>query len=116
VLCEGVFDVAHIGKAGVCIFGHTPSITQKRLLASNLSGIIWLPDTDVSPHLNAIDIAMRQCAEWNSSGIFTQGAHVVTLPSKDAGSMSRIDVWQTILNQVSQEMRDYLMDKVVPKL
>ena len=48
ILCEGVFDVAAIGKPGVCIFGHTPSITQKRLLAANLQGLIWLPDTDVS--------------------------------------------------------------------
>ena len=116
VLCEGIFDVAHIGKAGVCVFGHTPSITQKRLLASNMQGIIWLPDTDISATLNPIDIAMKQCAEWNSSGVFSKGAHVVPLPAKDAGSMSRIDVWQTVLNQVSSEMRDYLMEKVVPRL
>ena len=116
VVCEGVFDVAHIGKAGVCVFGHTPSITQKRLLASNLQGVIWLPDTDVSETLNPIEIATKQCAEWNSAGIFSKGAHVVTLPAKDAGSMQRFDIWETIAKQVPSDLRDYILDKVVAKL
>jgi hypothetical protein len=116
VLCEGVFDVASIGKPGVCIFGHTPSITQKRLLAANLQGLIWCPDTDVSPTLNAIEIAQKQVAEWNSAGVFSRGAHVVVLPAKDAGSMTRQAVWETIIQQVPPEMQECLFKEVVPKL
>ena len=116
VLCEGVFDVASIGKPGVCVFGHTPSITQKRLLAANLQGLIWLPDTDVSPTLDAIAIATQQAAEWNSAGVFPKGAHVVILPAKDAGSMTRQAVWETIFQQVPQDTQEYLLKEVVPKL
>lgn len=115
-LCEGVFDVAAIGKPGVCIFGHTPSITQKRLLAANLQGLVWLPDTDVSTVLNAIDIANRQVAEWNAAGVFPKGAHVVVLPAKDAGSMTRQALWETIMQQVPPEMQECLLKEVVPKL
>ena len=115
-LCEGVFDVASIGKTGVCIFGHTPSLTQKRLLVANLQGLIWLPDTDISPNLNAINIAMKQIAEWNAAGVFPRGAHVVTLPMKDAGSMTRQAVWETILQQVPQDLQEVLLKEVVPKL
>lgn len=116
VLCEGVFDVASIGKPGVCIFGHTPSITQKRLLASNLQGLIWLPDTDISPTLDAIAIANQQVTAWNSAGVFPKGAHVVILPAKDAGSMTRQEVWETIMQQVPTEMQEHLLQEVVPKL
>ena len=116
VLCEGVFDVASIGKPGVCVFGHTPSITQKRMLAANLQGLIWCPDTDVSPTLDAIAIATQQAAEWNSAGVFPKGAHVVILPAKDAGSMTRQAVWEAILQQVPQDTQDWLLKDVVPKL
>lgn len=116
VLCEGVFDVASIGKPGVCVFGHTPSITQKRLLAANLQGLIWLPDTDVSPTLDAPAIARSQIAEWNQAGVFPKGAHLVLLPQKDAGSMTRQQVWETILKQVPSEMQETLLQEVVPKL
>lgn len=116
VLCEGVFDVASIGKPGVCIFGHTPSVTQKRLLAANLQGLVWLPDTDVSPTLNAIEIATKQAAEWNAAGVFSKGCCVVTLPQKDAGSMARQQVWETILQQVPPAMQETLLKEVVPKL
>lgn len=116
VLCEGVFDVASIGKPGVCVFGHTPSITQKRLLASNLQGLIWCPDTDVSPTLDAIAIANKQVAEWNAAGVFPKGAHVVILPAKDAGSLPRQQAWEAILQQVPPDMQDCLLQEVVPKL
>jgi len=116
VLCEGVFDVASIGKPGVCVFGHTPSITQKRLLAANLQGVIWLPDTDVTTTLDAPAIARSQIAEWNAAGVFPKGAHLVLLPEKDAGSMTRQQVWETILQQVPPTMQEYILKEVVPKL
>jgi hypothetical protein len=111
-----VFDVASIGKPGVCVFGHTPSITQKRLLAANLQGVIWLPDTDVTPTLDAPAIARSQITEWNAAGVFPKGAHLVLLPEKDAGSMTRQQVWETILQQVPPTMQEYILKEVVPKL
>jgi hypothetical protein len=116
VLCEGVFDVASIGKPGVCVFGHTPSITQKRLLAANLQGLIWLPDTDISPTLDAPVIARSQIAEWNAAGVFPKGAHLVILPAKDAGSLTRQQVWETILQQVPPDMQECILHEVVTKL
>lgn len=116
VLCEGVFDVASVGKPGICIFGHTPSIAQKRLIAANLQGLIWIPDTDVSPVLDAIAIARKQIEDWNSAGVFIKGAHLVRLPEKDAGSMTRQAVWESIVQQVPSEMQDYLLEKIIPKI
>lgn len=116
VLCEGVFDVASIGRPGVCTFGHTPSIAQSRMLTASLECLIWLPDTDVKPTLNAIEIANKQVATWNAAGIFPKGAHVVILPAKDAGEMTRQQVWEAIITQVPHEVQQHLMAKVVQKV
>ena len=66
--------------------------------------------------LNAIDIANKQVAEWNAAGVFPKGAHVVVLPAKDAGSMTRQAIWETIMQQVPQPMQECLLKEVVPKL
>ena len=116
VLCEGVFDVASIGRPGVCTFGHTPSIAQCRMLTSSLECLIWLPDTDVKPTLDAIAIANKQVTAWNAAGVFPKGAHVVILPAKDAGEMTRQQIWEAIITQVPQELQQHLMARVVQKV
>lgn len=116
VLCEGAFDVLSIGKPGLCCFGHTPSVFQRRVLSCFDHGIIWLPDTDTRADLDCISIARTQAAQWNEAGLFDKGAHVVTLPAKDAGDMTRQEVWTEIIKQVSQPMREYLFERVIPKL
>ena len=116
VLSEGWFDVFSVGMPGVCMFGHTPSSYQRMLLGSFDYGLIWLPDTDVRPDLNPIAVAEKYCAEWNASGHFPKGAHVVKLPAKDAGEMDRQAVWREICAQVSPEMREFLLSRIVPRL
>lgn len=112
VVCEGVFDVAAVGKPGVCLFGHTPSRVQTTMLSTFRQGVIWLPDTD----LDCIKEAKVYADRLNLSGTFPLGAHVVTLPAKDAGEMTRAEIWKTILTQVPQTMAEYLYKSVVPKL
>lgn len=112
VVCEGVFDVASVGKPGVCLFGHTPSKVQMTMLSTFRKGIIWLPDTD----LDCIKDAKVYADRLKLSGAFPLGVHVVTLPTKDAGEMDRADVWKTILTQVPQPMAEYLVTDVIPQL
>ena len=112
VVCEGVFDVAAVGKPGVCMFGHTPSKVQLTMLSTFRQGIIWLPDTD----LDCVKEARVYADRLNLSGAFPLGAHVVVLPAKDAGEMTRADIWKCILNQVPQATAEYLFANVVPKL
>lgn len=116
VVCEGAFDVLSVGKPGVCCFGHTPSVTQQRLLTGFDHGLIWLPDTDVKPDLNPIEIAQSLVDKWNSDNRFDKGAHVVILPKKDAGEMTRQEVWETIYSQVTPVMQQYIIDKIIPAL
>lgn len=116
VVCEGIFDVISVGRPGVCCFGHTPSKTQQTLLEMFQKGLIWLPDTDVSANLNAINIAKRQVDQWNSYNKYPLGAHVVVLPKKDAGAMTRQEVWETILNQVGSEMSHFIKSQLLEKL
>lgn len=116
VICEGVFDVLSIGKPAVCCFGHTPSVAQERILSGFDHGLIWLPDTDVKPDLNAIKIAQKYVNKWNETNRFDKGAHVVVLPAKDAGELTRQEVWETIIAQVDKPMQDYLLQKVIPVL
>lgn len=116
VLCEGVFDVASIGKPGICCFGHTPSIVQKRLVATVGDLLIWLPDTDKNPQCDPVDIARRVSQQWNDAGAFRLGVHVVLLPEKDAGSLTRLQVWQEIMKQVPYNVGGYLMKNVVERL
>lgn len=116
VICEGAFDVLSVGKPGICCFGHTPSVAQQRILSGFDHGLIWLPDTDVKPNLNTIEIAQKMVNAWNADNRFDKGAHVVVLPEKDAGDMTRQEVWETIISQVTPEMQQYLLDKVIPML
>lgn len=116
VICEGAFDVLSVGKPGICCFGHTPSVAQQRILSGFDHGLIWLPDTDVKPNLNTIEIAQKMVNSWNADNRFDKGAHVVVLPEKDAGDMTRQEVWETIISQVTPEMQQYLLDKVIPVL
>ena len=112
VVCEGVFDVASVGRPGVCLFGHTPSKIQMSMLTTFDKGVIWLPDTD----LECVKEARQYAAKLNATGVLPLGAHVVVLPAKDPGEMERADIWKTILTQVPQEMAEYLSRSVVPKL
>lgn len=116
VVCEGVFDVASVGRPGVATFGHTPSVAQRRFLSAMTNGLIWLPDTDEHPDFDTVEMARGQVADFNADSAFRYGAHVVVLPSKDAGDMTRQEVWETIITQVPEEMRQYLMKSVIPKL
>ena len=116
VVCEGVFDVISVGRPGVCLFGHKPSATQKALLSTVGKGLVWLPDTDVRPDLDTVAKAREQCAEWNADRVFPLGAHVVVLPAKDAGEMSRQAIWECIFSQVTQDMQEFLMSRVVGML
>ena len=112
VVCEGVFDVASVGKPGVCLFGHTPSKIQMTMLSTFRQGVVWLPDND----LDCVKEAKVYADRLNLSGALPLGAHVVTLPAKDAGEMPRADVWKHILNQVPQAMAEYIVTSVVPQL
>jgi len=116
VICEGVFDLLSIGKPGICCFGHTPSEAQRRLIATFSQCMLWCPDTDVTAKLNPIGIAQKICMQWNSLGIFPQGAHVIQLPKKDAGEMTREEIWTTIIEQVPEQTRDFLLRTIIPKL
>jgi hypothetical protein len=82
------------------------------MLSTFRQGVIWLPDTD----LNCVKEAKVYADRLNLSGTFPLGAHVVTLPAKDAGEMTRAEIWKTILTQVPQTMAEYLYKSVVPKL
>lgn len=117
VISEGVFDVASIGKAGVCCFGHTPSPLQKTLIAGAVDCVIWLPDMDGgNAQCNPLKTAEDTAAKWNSQGAFLHGAHVVRLSGKDAGEMTRQQVWDEILAQVPEATASYLVSSVLPKL
>ena len=116
VVCEGVFDVASVGLPGVCCFGHTPSAFQRSMLASIGSALIWLPDRDANKECNPVEIASRFVRQWNDAGTFAQGAHVVLLSKKDAGEMTRAEVWREILAQVPPSLADWLNENVVGKL
>ena len=116
VVCEGIFDVLSVGLPGVCCFGHTPSTAQMRLLSTFERGLIFLPDTDVRPDLNTIRIAETCAAKLKSTGQFDLGVYVVRLPSKDAGEMTRSQVWSVIRNNVDTPMKEYLDARVIPKL
>ena len=116
VVCEGAFDVLSIGKPGVCTFGHTPSETQRRLLSTFSQGLIWCPDTDVTPKLNPIKIAREHVTVWNEANVFPRGAHVVELSQKDAGSLSRQQVWEEIVAQVPAQMQEFLLERIIPNL
>lgn len=116
VLCEGVFDVLSIGRPGICCFGHTPSSVQRRLVPTVGDMLIWLPDTDSNPKCNPLEIATRMTAQWNSEGAFKYGAHVVVLPEKDAGSMTRLEVWRQIISQVPRDVAERLVKTVVETL
>ena len=82
------------------------------MLSTFRQGVIWLPDTD----LDCIKEAKVYADRLKLSGAFPLGAHVVELPAKDAGEMTRADIWKEILNQVPQNMGEYLMENVVPQL
>ena len=116
VVCEGVFDVAHIGRAGVCTFGHTPSTIQRTLITSIGNCLIWLPDRDKNNQCDPVQIATEMCRTWNDNNVFALGAHVVLLDGKDAGEKTRMEIWRTILDQVPETVAQYLIDRVVDNL
>ena len=116
VVCEGVFDVLSVGKPGICCFGHTPSILQKRLLSSFTKGLIWLPDTDIREDLDTISMAQTQVDVLNSDHHFELGAYVVVLPKKDAGEMTRQQVWDTIRQNVPESVSAYVNKNIIPRL
>lgn len=117
VVCEGAFDVISIGSPGVCCFGHTPSKIQENMLTTISKGIIWVPDTDINKNINPIEVAKSYVDKWNSCDIFEYGAHLVKLSEKDAGSMSRQQVWTEILSQINDNsFVNYLLDKVLTNL
>lgn len=116
VLCEGVFDVFKIGAPGVCMFGHTPSVAQKRLVTTSGDCLIWLPDTDAHEDFDTVAEAVEQAKAWSDAGIFRLGAHVVRLPAKDAGDMARQDVWIEILRQVPPHVQDFIMERIIDRL
>lgn len=112
VVCEGVFDVFHVGATGVCIFGHTMSTGQKSLIGTVGGGIILLPDTDKHTDFDTVKEARSLAAAWNSINLFRHGAHVVVLSGKDAGEMSTTDIWCQIIDQVDKDMRKYIIIKI----
>ena len=111
VVTEGVFDVLSVGKPGVCCFGHTPSKAQQRLLCTFAEGVIFLPDTDAHEDFDAVEIAKQQAAKLTSMRQFSKGVEVVKLPVKDAGEMTRGQVWNTIIEQVNPEMKEYILER-----
>ena len=116
VVCEGVFDVFNVGAPGVCCFGHTPSVTQQAILGTLDKGLIWLPDNENRPDLDTTAEASKLAAVFNSDGRFPLGAHVVKLPAKDAGEMSRQNIWATIISSVDAPMSAYIVKNILPKL
>lgn len=125
VITEGAFDALKVGPPAIATFGHTPSKIQLRHIEVDhqQGGVIWLPDNDIKKsasgkvQLDPPAIARQQCAKWNKQGAFAWGAHVVTLPAKDAGQMSTIDIWAAILQQVHNPlMLDYIQQFIIPEL
>lgn len=116
VLCEGVFDALHVGRPGVCCFGHTPSVVQRRLIEGTGKCAILLPDTDTHADLDTIARARQLALDWSSADLFAHGAHVVVLPAKDAGEMDRQSIWTAILSQVDDPTREYLLSEVLPRM
>ena len=116
VVCEGVFDVFNVGAPGVCCFGHTPSVTQQAILGTLDKGLIWLPDNENRPDLDTTAEASKLAAVFNSDGRFPLGAHVVKLPAKDAGEMTRQDIWATILSSADAPMAAYIEKNILPNL
>ena len=117
VLCEGTFDVFKVGSPGVCIFGHVPSPAQKSLLATVGGGLILLPDTDRHADFDTVQEARALADYWNSVNQFQHGAHVVELSAKDAGAMSRSEIWSEILAQLPDGgMRDHVITNILGKI
>lgn len=116
VVCEGVFDVFKVGSTGVCCFGHTPSTVQLSMLSTMDRGLIWLPDNENRADIDTFGEAAAIAAQWNAERRFPLGVHVVRLPAKDAGEMSRQDVWATILSSVPEPMAQYIVESVLTRL
>ena len=114
VLCEGVFDVFKVGLPGVCCFGHLLSITQKNLLSTIQDCLILLPDTDPHEDFDTVQEARALAAEYDATETFKLGAHVVVLPAKDPGSMSRQEVWTQIAQQVPSDVLAHLEERIMP--
>ena len=116
VVCEGVFDVFKVGKPGVCIFGHTPSSMQLTYLTGVDKGLIWLPDTDPHKDFDTVKDAQQLVAKMNADGMFPYGAHAVRLSGKDAGEMTRQQIWTEIACAVPDEMREFIINKIIRRL
>ena len=61
-------------------------------------------------------IAVKQVKQWNDQGVFPMGAHVVLLPKKDAGEMTRAEVWAAIVGQVPRSLQDYICDHLIENI
>lgn len=117
VLCEGVFDVIKVGAPGVCVFGKQPSAAQLGLLATIGRGLVILPDTDKHKEFDTVSDAYELAANWNSQGVFDLGVQVVELSAKDAGEMSRNDVWAEMIAKIPDgKLRDYLATDILTRI
>ena len=116
VVCEGPFDAISVGMPGVATFGYYLSQKQSTILTSGLSAVIFLPDTDVRSDLDTIAQAREHALSFNAMGTLPLGAHVVVLPAKDAGEMTRQDIWSVILQSVPTALQDYILNNVVDRL
>lgn len=116
VVCEGAFDAISVGKVGVCTFGSSISPMQRQMLSSVRDAVIWLPDMDENDRCKTLATAEREVAIWNNNLNFPKGAHVVKLSKKDAGSMTRNEVWLEIIKQLPTKMVDYVASTILPQL
>ena len=116
VVCEGVFDVFKVGRPGVCLFGHKPSRSQLTQLSGISEALVWLPDTDPHKDFDTVAEAQKFVDEMNAAGLFNKGAAVVKLSAKDAGEMSRQQIWTEIVCSVPDKLRKFLFDRVLENL
>jgi hypothetical protein len=95
VVTEGVFDAFSVGQCAVSLFGKSPTEAQMRLLKTYWNRVIMLLDPgDADAEMEKAMIELRRSVQVT----------VVTLSgTKDAGDMSREDVWKQIAEQIRQD-------------
>jgi len=100
VVFEGVTDVLRLDGPGVAIFGKTASRYQERLLAMVGHGrpLVLVPDQD-DPDSEKEFTKLRD--RLRAERMFSQVVLVKLPDGKDAGAMSKEELWQCILGQVS---------------
>jgi hypothetical protein len=96
VVTEGVFDAFSVGPSAVCLFGKTPTEYQLNLIKTYWSDVILLLDPDARKEM------------WEAFGNLSRSVRVTSVlleGHKDAGDMSREEIWRQIAKKIEADQR-----------